>query len=92
MPLARRVPKRGFNNIWRQPFATVNVSDLAARFQAGAEVGLPELKGAGLVKGKDRVKILGDGEIGHALVVRANAFSKKAAEKIEAAGGKAEVV
>jgi len=91
MPLARRLPKRGFVNIFAVEVAEVNVSTLN-RFPQGSEVGIEELKSAGLMKGRKKVKILGNGEISHSLTVRAHAFSKTAKEKIEAAGGKAEVV
>jgi large subunit ribosomal protein L15 len=91
MPLVRRLPKRGFTNIFRVPVAEVNLETLN-RFPAGSEVGVEELKGAGLMKGKDRVKILARGELKHELVVRAHAFSAKAKEKIESVGGRAEVV
>jgi len=89
MPYIRRIPKRGFNNIFRVPFAEINVEKLN-RFPAGGEVGIEEFKSAGMMKGKKRVKILGKGEIGQPLVVRAHAFSRTAREKIEKAGGKAE--
>lgn len=91
MPLVRRLPKRGFNNIHRVEFAAVNLETLN-RFPAGSEVGVAELKEAGLMKGKEKVKILATGELKHSLTVKANAFSQKAKEKIESAGGKAEVV
>ena len=92
MPLQRRVPKRGFTNIFRKVYETVNVESLNA-FENGAEV-TPQLLGEkGIVKLKrDGVKILGDGELKVSLTVRANRFSKTAKEKIEAAGGKVEVV
>jgi large subunit ribosomal protein L15 len=91
MPLARRLPKRGFVNIHRVPAAEVNVETLN-RFAAGSEVGVEQFKSAGLMKGKDRVKILGKGELKHSLTVKAHAFSASARQKIESAGGKAEVV
>ncbi len=92
MPLQRRVPKRGFTNIFKKEYETVNVEALNA-FENGAEV-TPELLGEkGIVKLKRAgVKILGDGELKVSLTVRANRFSKTAKEKIEAAGGKVEVV
>lgn len=91
-PLVRRVPKRGFKNPFKKEFAVVNVQDLA-RFDAGTTI-TPEVMGqAGLIrKATEKVKVLGDGELGHALQVQAHAFSKSAIEKIEAAGGKAEVL
>ena len=91
MPLVRRLPKRGFTNIYRVEIAEVNLDTLNS-FPAGSEVGVAELKSAGLMKGKDKVKILARGELKHSLTVKANAFSAKAKEKIESAGGKAEVV
>ena len=90
MPLHRRLPKRGFTNIFRREFAIVNVGDLG-RFDG--EVTLAGLIEAGLVrKNGTRIKILGAGELKKALTVRAHQFSKSAAEKIAAAGGKAEIV
>lgn len=91
MPYVRRIPKRGFNNIFREPCAAVNIEALN-RFPAGSEVGIEEIAAAGLMKGKKRVKILGKGEISHALTVKASAFSESAKKKIEEAGGTAEVV
>lgn len=92
MPLVRRVPKRGFNNIFAKPLETVNLSALNA-FDDGAEVGIEELLNAGVLsKCEYGVKILGNGSITKKLTVKASAFSESAKEKIEAAGGKAEVV
>ncbi len=92
MPLYRRLPKRGFTNIWGTKYTTLNVSDLN-RFESGTEVTLELLKEAGMVKQvKDGIKILGNGELTNSLTVKANKFSKTAVEKIEAAGGKAEVI
>ena len=92
MPLQRRVPKRGFNNIFATEYVIVNVSDLDV-FEDGAVVDSAALKAKGLVgKTLDGVKILGNGEISKKLTVKAAAFSGSAKEKIEAAGGKAEVV
>ncbi len=92
MPLQRRVPKRGFVNIFATTYANVNVAALNA-FEDGAEVDLDALKKAGLVKkAYDGVKVLGDGELTKKLTVKAAAYSKAAKEKIEAAGGKAEVI
>jgi large subunit ribosomal protein L15 len=91
MPYARRVPKRGFNNIFRDTVLHVNISELN-RFPADSEVSVENLKESGLVKRKGKVKILGDGELDRALTVKANAFSTRARAKIEAAGGKAEVI
>ncbi|MBE3519846.1 MAG: 50S ribosomal protein L15 [Firmicutes bacterium] len=89
--LVRRLPKRGFKNIFRVDYAPVNVGQLA-RFPAGSEVGPEEMAEAGLIKGNRPVKILGDGELGKPLTVRAHAFSARAVEKIRASGGKAEVI
>ena len=93
MPLQRRVPKRGFVNIFRTQYTNVNVGDLDAKFEDGATVDTEALVAAGLVKKVvDGVKVLGDGETTKNLIVKAAAFSKSAKEKIEKAGGKAEVV
>ena len=92
MPLYRRLPKRGFNNIFGTEYTTVNVKDLN-RFEAGTEVTPELLAEAGMIKQvKDGVKILGDGELNVALTVKADKFTNSAVEKIEAAGGKAEVI
>lgn len=93
MPLHRRIPKRGFTNIFRKEFAEVNVDVLATRFESGSTVGPDELKSLRVVrKIKDGLKILGRGEISHPLTVRAHRFSAQARKKIEAAGGKVEVL
>ena len=92
MPLYRRIPKRGFTNRNRLEIVAINVSALE-RFDAGSEVSVETLIESGIVKNpKDGVKILGNGELTKKLTVQANAFSAKAAEKIEALGGKAEVI
>jgi len=92
MPLVRRLPKRGFNNIFKKDIVIVNVEDLNV-FDAGAEVTPESLKEKGLIKSfGDGVKVLGRGELEKQLTVKVNAFSKSAVEKIEAAGGKVEVV
>jgi large subunit ribosomal protein L15 len=92
MPLIRRVPKRkGFTNPNRAEFAVVNVERLAAAF-GGGEADPAAMAEKGLVRKGMRVKVLGEGAIETALVVRAHAFSRAAQEKIEAAGGRAEVV
>ena len=92
MPLYRRLPKRGFNNKWGVTYDVVNVDELN-KFEAGAVVDQAALEEAGIVKQvRDGVKILGEGELKVALTVKANKFSKSAVEKIEAAGGKAEVI
>ena len=92
MPLARRLPKRGFHNIFGTTYAPVNVSALE-KFEDGAEVTAEILCNAGIVKNAlDGIKILGNGALTKKLTVKAAAFSASAKEKIEAAGGKAEVV
>ncbi len=92
MPLARRLPKRGFNNIFAVKYAAVNVSELN-KFEDGAVVDAEALKEAGIVKKTlDGIKILGNGEISKKLTVKAAKFSTSAKEKIEQAGGKAEVI
>lgn len=93
MPLQRRVPKRGFVNIFRKEFAVVNIYDLETKFDDGAEIDINALVGSGLVnKTLDGVKILGEGQITKKFTVKANAFSESAKQKIEAAGGKTEVI
>ena len=93
MPLQRRLPKRGFNNIFRTEMAIVNVSALDKAFEAGETVTVDALVKKGLVKKVlDGVKVLGNGELTKALTVQANAFSETAKQKIEALGGKAEVI
>ena len=93
MPLARRLPKFGFNNIFATQYAIVNVADLEAAFEAGEVVDTEALKAKGLVKKTlDGVKVLGNGELTKALTVKAAAYSASAKEKIEKAGGKAEVM
>jgi large subunit ribosomal protein L15 len=92
MPLARRVPKRGFNNIFAKPLEAVNVSALNV-FDDGAVVNPEALLSAGVLsKCPNGVKILGNGALTKKLTVMASAFSESAKEKIEAAGGKAEVI
>lgn len=92
MPLARRIPKRGFNNIFAKPLETVNVAVLD-KFEDGAVVDAQALLDAGILsKCKYGVKFLGNGEVSKKLTVKAAAFSESAKEKIEAAGGKAEVI
>ena len=92
MPLYRRIPKRGFQCRNHKEIVAINLSVLD-RFEDGAEVSVATLIEAGIVKNpRDGVKILGNGELTKKLTVKANAFSKSAAEKIEALGGKAEVI
>ena len=92
MPLQRRIPKRGFNNIFAAPYTAINVAALN-KFEDGAVVTPVELIEAGIIKNiRDGVKIMGNGEITKKLTVRAAKFTATAKEKIEAAGGKAEVI
>ncbi|WP_164173017.1 50S ribosomal protein L15 [Ruminococcus flavefaciens] len=92
MPLARRIPKRGFNNIFATKYAIVNVSDLN-KFKDGTVVDTELLVASGLIKKVyDGVKILGNGELTAKLTVKAAKFSQSAVEKIEKAGGKTEVM
>jgi large subunit ribosomal protein L15 len=92
MPLARRIPKRGFNNIFAKPLDALNVSVLD-RFEDGSVVDVQAIKDAGIISHcKYGVKFLGNGEVTKKLTVKASAFSETAKQKIEAAGGKAEVV
>lgn len=92
MPLYRRLPKRGFTNIFGTQFAEINV-EVLNKFEDGAEVTPEVLKSEGILKKQlDGVKILGNGELAKKLTVKAHKFSKSAVEKIEAAGGKAEVI
>lgn len=93
MPLQRRLPKRGFNNIFRTEYAVVNVAALEERFESGATVDAESLKACGLIKKElDGVKVLGNGDITKALTVKVSAISESAKTKIEAAGGKVEVL
>ena len=92
MPMTRRIPQRGFNNIFATKYSVVNVSDLD-QFVDGTVVDADLLKASGLIKKtNDGVKILGNGELTKNLTVKAAAFSASAKEKIEKAGGKAEVM
>jgi large subunit ribosomal protein L15 len=92
MPLVRRLPKRGFTNIFRKEFVIVNVGQLE-RFPAGSEITPDVLLAEGVVSQlRDGVKILGDGALTRKLAVRAHKFSKKAQELIEAVGGSCEVI
>ena len=92
MPLARRIPKRGFNNIFATKYAVVNVSDLN-KFKDGTDIKTEHQIATGLIKKvNDGVKILGNGELTAKLTVKAAKFSQSAIEKIEKAGGKAEVM
>jgi len=96
MPLQRRLPKRGFRRLQsnqreRDTIAVVNLNRLAD-FAAGSTVDPPSLVAAGLARVGARIKVLGEGELGAALTIRAHAFSKGAQEKIAAAGGTAEII
>jgi len=92
MPLARRVPKRGFTNIFRKVYRTVNVERLNG-FESGSVIGLETLQQAGLLqKGRTEVKVLGNGSLDVALTVQAHKFTRTAVQKIEAAGGKTELL
>ncbi|MHC1724089.1 MAG: 50S ribosomal protein L15 [Aminipila sp.] len=92
MPLYRRIPKRGFTNIWRKEYTILNVDDLN-RFESGTVVTPELLEEVGLVKQvKDGIKILGEGTLEKGVTIKAHKFSKAAIEKIESAGGKAEVI
>ena len=92
MPLQRRLPKRGFNNIFATQYATIKVSDLD-KFEAGAVVDAQALLEKGIInKTLDGVKVLGNGEVTKAVIVKVAAYTASAKEKIEKAGGKAEVI
>lgn len=92
MPIHRRLPKRGFTNIFKKNFAIINIRDLS-RFDSGSTVDEVELVKIGLIKGTyDGVKLLGQGEIDYPLQIKVNAISKSAQDKISAAGGTVEVV
>ncbi|MGD9034647.1 MAG: 50S ribosomal protein L15 [Desulfobacteraceae bacterium] len=92
MPLQRRLPKRGFTNIFKKHYALINVKDLEG-FAPDAELDTEALKKAGLVnKVKDGVKLLGDGEISHPVTIKVHKVSKTAKEKIETAGGKVKII
>lgn len=92
MPLIRRIPKRGFKNIFRKEYAIVNVRDLN-RFSPHSEIGPEELKQLGLVKKvKDGIKLLGEGELNHPLTVRVHKASEAAVEKVRQAGGEVAII
>lgn len=92
MPLYRRIPKRGFTNIWKKQWSVLNVDDLNT-FEDGMEITPELLMERGLAKQvKDGIKILGEGTLEKKLTVKAHKFSKTAVEKIESVGGKAEVI
>jgi len=96
MPLYRRIPKRGFKNPFRREFAVLNLTDLAKKFPQGGEVSPATLVSAGLLRAGQAgaVKVLGGGDLpaGQSFVVRAHAFSKSATQKIQAGGGRVEVI
>jgi large subunit ribosomal protein L15 len=92
MPLHRRMPKRGFTNIFRKEWATVSVESLERLFAAGENVTVELLRKSGAVKRKGGIKVLGTGEIKKSLVVTAHKFTDGAKKKIEAAGGRCEVL
>jgi large subunit ribosomal protein L15 len=92
MPLHRRVPKRGFHNPFRIEYDVVNLDTIAAGFDAGAVVTPELMHERGLSRSDRLIKVLARGDVGKALTVRAHKFSGKAAEKIAAAGGKAEAI
>ncbi|MCR5774834.1 MAG: 50S ribosomal protein L15 [Lachnospiraceae bacterium] len=93
MPLYRRLPKRGFKNYNHKDIVTLNVSQLEQFYEDGATVVSEDLIERGIIKDtRDGLKILGNGELTKKLVVKANAFSESAKQKIEAVGGKAEVI
>jgi large subunit ribosomal protein L15 len=92
MPLHRRVPKRGFHNPFRVEYDVVNLDTLAERFETGVAITIEVLREHGLVGSRKKVKVLARGDVGKALTVQAHKFSGKAAEKIAAAGGTAEVL
>ena len=92
MPLQRRIPKRGFTNIFKKQYSIVNVSDLE-RFAEGSEVGPKELLQTGLVKKVgDGIKLLADGDLTHPFTVRVHKASAAAISKVEAAGGRVELI
>ncbi len=87
MPLSRRLPKRGFTNIFRKEYAILNVEELEQRFKAGDEITPEVLVKRGLVGKRERIKILAEGKLTKAIKVRAHAFSKEAERKIKGVGG-----
>jgi len=91
MPLQRRVPKSGFTNIFRTPFQVVNVGDLN-RFPAGTELDPDTLREAGMLRRQLPVKLLGDGTLDRAIVIRVHAASASAKAKVEASGGRVEIL
>lgn len=93
MPMQRRLPKRGFKNLFRTAYAPVNIGTISGRFAKGDTVDPQKLRAAGLVpRSAERVKVLGGGDLAHELTVHAHAFSEQARKKIEAAGGSVHLV
>ena len=93
MPLSRRLPKRGFSNFrFAKNYEIVNVKDIEEKFDSGSTITVEDLRERGLVSGSSLVKILGDGELTKSFTVIAHAFSASATSKINAAGGKLEVI
>jgi large subunit ribosomal protein L15 len=92
MPLQRRIPKRGFSNLFKKRYRIINVSDLE-QFDSGSEIGPRELLQSGLVKaGNEGIKLLADGEISRPFTVRVNKASAAAISKVETAGGRVELI
>ena len=92
MPLQRRLPKRGFTNIFKKRYALINIEDLK-RFSNNPHLDMASLRNAGFVKGrKDKVKLLGNGEISFSVTIKVHSASKTAISKIEAVGGKVEII
>ena len=92
MPLQRRLPKRGFVNIFKKEYTLININNLS-RFEPETLLDIEALKNAGLIKSlKEEVKLLGDGEISHPIVIKVHKVSKSARAKIEVAGGKVEIL
>lgn len=92
MPLVRRIPKRGFTNIFRTEFNVVNLQEISGNFQDGESITADLLRQKGLVKRRGPIKILGSGDLAKKISIQADAFSGSAIAKIEAAGGKTEIV
>ena len=92
MPLQRRLPKRGFHNVFREEYSIVNLGQLDTGFEAGAVVDGEALRARGLARNGRRIKVLADGTLTKSLTVKADKFSAAAKQKLEAAGGNAEVI
>ena len=90
-PLKLRSPKRGFTNIFKTTYDLINLKDLSV-FEDGSTITIEELSKQGLVSGKNKIKLLGNGEIAGKLIVQVNAASKTAVEKLEKSGGKVEIL